>query len=79
MSYPIEITKTSYGFEYSIGALNIARGEWAKVSGEWQLRVWFMGDRDSRVGIASCDSSRMPLKAVLPFLQIKMSEKKGET
>lgn len=50
----IEVVKTEYGFEYLLGKLVIARGDFIKSKGEWKLRLWHMQPKKTKFGIATC-------------------------
>jgi len=51
----IETEKTDYGFQYRLGNLVIARGEFVKRKTGWKIKLWHMKDIPTRVGIATCD------------------------
>lgn len=72
MAHKIDIVTKSYGFDYCIGSLIIARGKWAKRSGDWCIRLFYMEALEDAIGIAVAKETVMPINKILGFLNDKM-------
>lgn len=74
MAPKIEIITVPKGFNYAIGSLIIARSQWVKRGGDWNLRVFYLEQSDGGFGVAAVSEKIMPLNKVLGFLDEKMSK-----
>jgi hypothetical protein len=75
------VVKTTYGFEYRVGQLVIARGEFVKRNNEWKLKLWHMQSiTDTRAGIATCGARAvLSVSEVFPYLNNLIYNKPEET